>query len=173
MVAYDEAVKGLFLLILAISGNYVAETFGCQTRRLLSNNQYAKHIMTFIILFFSIDFVSGVSNKPASPFDNLKMTGIIYLLFILFTRMNLFFTVLAFLLLMGVYFVMSYHNYAGKVGGTSEQEAMLGTVRRALTVLLVGTIALGAVQYFMNQRKEHRRGWNTLKYFFGSVKCDH
>ena len=64
-------------------------------------------------------------------------------------------------------------GFVVSVGGESEQEVTLGTIRRTLSVLLVGTIALGAVQYFMSQRKEHRRGWNTLKYFFGSVKCDH
>ena len=37
MVNVDEAMKGIFLLILAVAGNFVAETLGCKTQKLFIN----------------------------------------------------------------------------------------------------------------------------------------
>mgnify|MGYP003332446493 CR=1 FL=1 len=39
---------GLFLLFLAVGGNYMGETLGCQTQKILTENMYVKQL--FIIL---------------------------------------------------------------------------------------------------------------------------
>ena len=41
----ESIIKGIFLLILAVAGNFVAETLGCKTQKLLSNNMLSKHII--------------------------------------------------------------------------------------------------------------------------------
>ena len=38
-------ITGIFLLILAVSGNFIAETLGCKTQKLLSENMFAKNII--------------------------------------------------------------------------------------------------------------------------------
>jgi len=38
-------VVGIFLLILAVSGNFVAETISCQSQKLLYNNMLAKNVI--------------------------------------------------------------------------------------------------------------------------------
>ena len=43
-------IDGLFLLFLAISGNFLAETLGCQTQELFTDSIIAKQIMTFFII---------------------------------------------------------------------------------------------------------------------------
>ena len=48
---FDESKKGIFLLILAVVSNFIAETMGCKTQKLLNNNMIAKH---FVILFIDI-----------------------------------------------------------------------------------------------------------------------
>ena len=49
-------VKGVLLIFLAMSGNFLAELLGCQTQKLLTENMWAKHA----ILLFSIYFAMGV-----------------------------------------------------------------------------------------------------------------
>ena len=34
----EGLIKGIFLLILAVSGNFVAETLGCKSQKLLTEN---------------------------------------------------------------------------------------------------------------------------------------
>lgn len=66
----DNTIKGLFLLILAVAGNFVAETLGCKTQKLLSENMLAKHFVIILILYFAIDFTS---EKLNTPFDTFKL----------------------------------------------------------------------------------------------------
>ena len=173
MDSYQEAIKGVFLLILAISGNWISETFSCQTRKFLGSNQYAKHFLAFMILFFSIDFVTGINPDPVSPFQNLGMSVFIYTLYVLFTRMDLFFTILAFSLLLSVYFAMSYTSYLHKIKGSASEITAIGHVQDALSLLLVGTVVGGSIRYYMRQKREHSGSWDPVKFIFGTVSCKH
>ena len=42
MIDSYNPIKGIFLLILAVSGNFVAETFGCRTQQFLRENMDCK-----------------------------------------------------------------------------------------------------------------------------------
>ena len=46
----ESIIKGIFLLILAVAGNFVAETLGCKTQKLLSNNMLSKHIIIILTI---------------------------------------------------------------------------------------------------------------------------
>jgi len=102
-------IKGLFLLILAIGGGYTAETLGCKTQKLLSNNMYVKHMISLFILFFSISIFD--TGEVKHPFDIFKSALGIYLLFICFTKMDIRFTAIVFLLMAGNYVLNLYINY--------------------------------------------------------------
>ena len=53
----DEYIKGIFLLALGVSGNFVAETLGCQTQKLLTESMLAKQSVILMMIYFAIDFV--------------------------------------------------------------------------------------------------------------------
>ena len=59
MLFYSEdAIKGIFLLILAIAGSFITETLGCKTQKMLINNMFAKHFVIILILYFTINFMN-------------------------------------------------------------------------------------------------------------------
>ena len=49
----NNSILGVFLLLLAVSGNFIAETLGCKVQKLLTNNMYAKNIIIILITYFS------------------------------------------------------------------------------------------------------------------------
>ena len=53
---YDNLLPGFLLLLLAISGNFLADTFSCQIQETLRTNYLYKHILVFILLYFTIYF---------------------------------------------------------------------------------------------------------------------
>ena len=55
-------IQGIFLLIVAVSGNFVAETMSCQTQKLLSENMYVKNAVIILIVYFSLGFASSEHN---------------------------------------------------------------------------------------------------------------
>ena len=56
----ESIIKGIFLLILAVAGNFVAETLGCKTQKLLSNNMYAKHVVLLTTIYFCINYTDNI-----------------------------------------------------------------------------------------------------------------
>ena len=48
----DSIIKGIFLLILAISGNFIGETLGCKTQKMLRENMFAKQMVVYLIIYF-------------------------------------------------------------------------------------------------------------------------
>lgn len=72
----NAMVKGIFLLILAVSGNYVAETIGCQTARNLTSNMLFKHAIILMMIYFTLNFTSVNNPNPMDMFKKLYLSGV-------------------------------------------------------------------------------------------------
>ena len=81
----NSYLPAVFLLIITISGNFLAETFSCSIRQLLENNYIAKNILLFFLIFFTS---SINANSHESPLVKLRKAFIIYIFFIMFSKMN-------------------------------------------------------------------------------------
>ena len=168
----DESIKGIFLLILAIAGNFIAETLSCKTQKLLRENMLAKHTISIIILYFALDFTAGLSKKPQNPLKAMLMTLIIYILFILFTKMDLNFTVVTFFLLAVIYILNNFKQYYKEKDEKDKVVKYLEISKNYISGILFGIIFIGFGTYFIKQRKEHTKDWSTYKFIFGATKCD-
>ena len=164
----DEYIKGIFLLALGVSGNFVAETLGCQTQKLLTESMLAKQSVILMMIYFAIDF-GAASNQ--SPFKNVAVTLGIYILFIMFTKMNIYFTLSTFSLLALVYFINSNINYYKDDTKHKNLVKDLSMVKKILYYLIIGLIIPGFIIYYLEQRKDHGNGWDPLKFIFGVTNC--
>ena len=165
----DNIIKGIFLLILALCGNFIAEILGCKTQQLLSKNMYYKHFITLTILYFAIDFNSDASS---TPLDIFKISILIYILFILFSKMSIQFTILAFILLLVTYVVNNYIDYYKKNDSKNIIIQQLENLKYILHIILVIVIIIGFTLYFFKQRREHYNNWSGLTFIFGKVVCN-
>ena len=167
----DESLKGIFLLILAVACNFLPDQLSCQSQKLLNENMFAKHCITLIILYFAIDFTSGVNNKPQHPGKTMYITLLIYIVFMLFTRMNIYFTVVSFLILLSIYILNNYKQYYLQKEEDSNRIKVINTSKNILFIILIVLIFIGASSYFIKQRRDHGKNWSTFKYIFGTTKC--
>lgn len=161
--------KGIFLLVLAVSGNFVAETLGCKTQKLLSQNMFAKHIVIILITYFAIDFTSGESNKPS---DTIILSFLIYALFILFTKMSIEFTIIVFTLLTITYVITNYINYYKENDKDNSIIETLEQVIKYLYIAIISLVFIGFGLYLVKQRSAHYKSWSTIKFLFGTAKCN-
>ena len=173
-------IDGLFLLFLAISGNFLAETLGCQTQELFTNSIIAKQIMTFFIIYFTIDFSDANIEEPSVK---LTKAGFVYLFFLLFTKMDLKPTVLVFILLFGIYITSSYKKYyeakfkqqdkpsKEEKPAHSEKMASMGQTQQTLMGIVVVTILAGFFMYYREKQVEYKDTFDLKKFIFGVVKC--
>jgi len=166
----NDVIKGIFLLVLAVAGNFVAETLGCKTQKLLSENMYTKHMVILLILYFAIGFTGG--DVPQHPSVVLKMSLGIYVLFLLFTKMDLRFTLIVFGLLAFTYVNSTFINYYKEVTPDEEKTIeLLEKIQKVMYVSMTGLIVLGFSLYFRKQYNEYYKTWSTSTFLFGVNKC--
>lgn len=169
----EEIIKGVFLIILALAGHFISQTLGCKTQKLLSDSMIGKHIIIIFIIYFTIGFVN--SNKPEHPTSVMKMAIVIYILFLFFTKMNLTFTIIVFILLAISYvnytFINYYNSITSKESNYEKNIVLLNKIQNILYITIACLIIIGFSLYFNQQYNDYYKTWSTTKFLFGVNKC--
>ena len=173
---YESILKATFLIILSVAGNFLAETLGCQTQTLL-NNMYAKHVLIFFVIYFTIDFTQG--DKVDDPFMNVGKAFLVWLLFHFFTHMDLVPTAIAIVLIMILFFISNYRHYISEkskkattdLENLENRDRVLKQVQNVLFVAAIATILIGSAVYYIEKRREYKKEFKLFKFIFGVKNC--
>ena len=177
-------VKALFFLILAICGNFLAETLSCQTQKMF-RHMYAKHIILFFLIYFTINIVENKDDEPADPGKQLQDAGILYIAFHLFTKMDFYFSFAVFLMLCGIYILGNYRTlYDHRKDKLKKDPKMKELVwdytkktkemekyQMWLYYSSIGGILLGSFIYFLRKKKEYGSRFSLYTFFEGVEHC--
>jgi hypothetical protein len=172
---YLNINKGLLLIILFVSGKYVTtKILSCRIQELLNGNVYVQYILLFIIIYFTIDFTTD-DGIIVSPVENVKITCLVWVLFLMFAKMNLYFTIFTFLLFLITYYIQNQIIYYRKINNKNEYKeniVSLISVERKLVLFIIFTIILGFALYFIKEYKDKKKEWSFIKFIFGTLHCD-
>ena len=160
--------KSLFLLFLVVSGNYIGELLGCKTQKLLSENIYMKHIVLLCLIYFTINLVG---EKKKHPVNILKNTLILWLFYLVLTKMNLQFTIIVLCLLFSLYIWDEYQDYLDESKEDYNKERY-ESIQLYLQYSIIGFMLVGFVLYYIKQRKEHSKDFSNIKFLLGRSTCD-
>jgi len=165
-----ENILGVFLLILAVSGNFIAETLSCKTRSLLSSNMYAKNLTILLIIYFSLGLTS---NKKVIPTEHYKNTFIIWILFLIFNKMNIQFTIFTFILLFLMLLCKNWIDYYNANDKENEKDNIikLHNISKYLMLIASISIIIGFSLYYKKQYSDHKN-FNFITFLFGKVSCN-
>lgn len=173
-------IDGLFLLLLAVSGNFIAETLGCQTQELLTESIMAKQLMTFFIVFFTISYSNNDAENPSSK---LMKAGLVYIFFLLFTKMNITPTIIVLIMLVCVYVANNYKKYYEALykkkekpsnKDTMDHQNKINQIAKIQKMTMGGIIAViigGFFIYYKEKSVEYSKSFDFKKFIFGVVKC--
>ncbi len=173
--SYTELVqlKSVFVLYLIVACNFLANTFGCRTQKLLNNNMYVKHLIGFLTLFFFITIVTASSSDGQDEnifFKKLTAAVLLYVVFLASTRTKgVFFNI--FLSLIGANFLI--HAYVDTLDKEKFKERIkkLKLYAKWLNRLALAILVIGVILYTMEKRKEYKDQWDTSKFIFGNITC--
>jgi hypothetical protein len=160
---------------LFVSGKYVTtKILSCRIQELLNGNVYVQYILLFIIIYFTIDFTTD-DGIIVSPVENVKITCLVWVLFLMFAKMNLYFTIFTFLLFLITYYIQNQIIYYRKINNKNEYKeniVSLISVERKLVLFIIFTIILGFALYFIKEYKDKKKEWSFIKFIFGTLHCD-
>ncbi len=174
--------KALFLLVLAISGNFLAELLSCQTQRLMSS-MFAKHIMLFFMIYFTLDFSSVGNDHPTYI---LAKAILIWTVFHIFSRTDLIYTVVSFSMLAVVYVISNYRDYYSQEFNSKSSSARtdkkftedyntmddwLRNIQISLFSTTLIVLIWGFLRYYIAKKQEYTTKFTWKEFFEGHVKC--
>ncbi len=170
--ALDEASNlliPLFALYLLIFCNFTKETIGCRLSNVLDNNIYAKHLMTFLLLYFLV-ILTDSKNTENSILLNLGWTVLIYLIFIVTTRVS-FPIMIILLILMMVSYILG--NIAKKKleEKKDDEYKKLKLAQNIIFILLIIITSIGFLIYFIEKLREYKGAFSIIKFLTGDSKC--
>jgi hypothetical protein len=169
----QSTLKGIFLITLGVCGNFVAETLGCKTQKLLSENMFAKQAVILLIIYFAIDFTS--SDEPVHPITNMKMSLLIWVFYLIFTKMSINFTIILFIVLAILYMISTFVSYYNSIENNDQYQPFIKAFDSNIQYALYGFCAfvlVGFGFYFKKQYSDHYKHWSTVAFMFGKPSCD-
>jgi hypothetical protein len=182
-------IKALFLLLLSISGGFTSKTLGCGTQKAFQN-MTTKHMILFALIYFTLDISENPDQAPIHPYEQFKKAVILYIGFILFTKMNLYFTMVGFGLLCISYVIGNYvknldwhiNNINKKQKRTQEEDKTLSDYellkkqsskyQEYINYAVSGVVIIGSLSYLLKKRKEYGSRFSYITFFQGVSKCD-
>ena len=175
--AFETVLKATLLLVLSVSGNFLAETLGCQSQKLLGN-MIVKHVLILFMIYFTIDFTQR-DQDTINPFINVFKAICVWILFHLFTHMNIIPTFIVGFLLMILFFISNYRHYIDnkKKKSTTDLknlESMDNTLKLTQELIFAAMIVIilvGCSIYYFEKKREYKTDFKTWKFIFGVKKC--
>lgn len=162
-------VVGIFLLILAVSGNFVAETISCQSQKLLYNNMLAKNVIILMVIYFSLGFAS--SESIVNP---LKLAGnsvLIWLFFLIFNKMDIQYTIIS---IVGMFVILVMKDFVDYYVAIKENENMVPILINGMDYIFASvclTVIVGFLLYFKRQYREYSKSFSFMTFIFGKTIC--
>lgn len=165
MTFMDFNINPLFIFYVTLGGNFVAQLFPCQVQKLFTENIYYKHFLAFFILFFAIILTSEKSEKITSTI--FSKTIMLYMLFIILTRMDKNFFLMFFVLLCIKFIIVN------EIENTQDNvlKEKYDKINKGLDYALIFTGIVGFMLYYGEKRYEYGKRFNFSTFLLGKPVC--
>jgi hypothetical protein len=159
--------RGLLLLALTIMGNFVSETLSCSTQRLLTSNRIAKHLIILFLIYFTLNITNS---DEVHPYEEIKMAFILWLCFLIFTKMSVVYEAIVFTCFCLHYILDNYRDYYHK-NNIHDYDNQIYFMEKLLLTIIILTTIIGFLSYIVKKNKQHKKfSWYT--FFIGVDKCN-
>jgi hypothetical protein len=161
--------KGLLFLALTVMGNYVAETLGCSTQKLLNTNRIAKLSVIFFLIYFTLNIAADIDGKQMHPLKELGMAFILWIAFIIFTKTTVLYKIIIFISLCLHYVLGNFNTYYNNINDSTHND-IVKIIDKSIVFIIIITTIVGFIKYILKEKREHHK-FSWYKFFIGVDKC--
>jgi len=164
-----DTMTALSAMMLWLLFGFMTPLLSCDIQRLMTNNVYAKHIMSFILFFFLMAVIDN--SNSASVGKTWLKAFYVYVLFMfaIKSKLGASLTVIALLV---VDQTIRIHIDNKKRNNKLDNIERFERARKVLFAALVVTVIVGYIMYMIRAMNEHSEDFSHLKLFFGTNKCN-
>ena len=119
------------------------------------------------MIYFTINFSSASAPSPQS---SLVKAVVLWIFFILFTKMTPGFTFFVLVILLGVYILNNYKKYLNSKKDKSKDKEIAKIQKSAIYVVLI-LILLGCAKYYNEKHREYGGKFTQGRFWFGVTSC--
>jgi len=171
----QSKLSALFLLFIAISGNFLAPLFPCPIQELLTNSMIAKHLLGFATLFFSV--VLNTYDGTESVFKIIGYSLMLYGWFVIMTRMDgIFFIpivcVLCAAYLLSIYIDKRFEKVKQNDETTLISEDQFNIVKNILYYVAILITIVGFLLFYGQQKVNLGKEFSFKNFILGRPFCN-
>ena len=120
------------------------------------------------MIYFTISFSGNVGQNPVFI---MKQTVLLWAFFLMFTKMNIQFTITIFCFMAILYIIENFIDYHSTKKADQHIVDNLKRIKGNLMILACCIVILGFSLYYRKQRKDHR-SFSMIKFLFGTTHCN-
>jgi len=210
----NQFMLSIFFIYLILTSADINTLLGCSTQRFLRKYIYIKHIILFAsiyILTFILDWYTPDSiivhkegfnneNKYDYLISSFKYSVIIYICFVLTTKMTPFFFlsfVFTIIIAFSIYLILKVNIVKSNIKldiksniflnrqdiiDMSENNNNYDSITNVLYlynsliivyIFMIFLVCIGFFKYYIKQRNSKGKDFDILKFLFGTNECDH
>jgi hypothetical protein len=182
--SYFSKIAFLFLVFAVISGGYMSDILSCQMQKFLSTASASRHLVGILLIFVFIMLEGGWSfdtklNDRApndwssgNVIDTAAMALLIYVLFLLSSKMQFTPNVIFFLCLLLLYALNTQRSfYYARDMIEQKTNKTIVLLQYVLLALTAAVFVYGIGDYATYQMKEYGNDFSWFKFILGTEKC--
>lgn len=171
-------IHPIFIFILIISSNFLAELFPCPIQKTLKENIFLKHIFAFLTLLF---FAVLVDPSKQANFNKMLISStFLYIVFLIMVNSDTYCFIFS-LVILGVMYILNLKKVEVNAVMTekddvenSEEMKTVEKINFANRFLLGGfimTTLSGFIIYMGEKKIEYKNKFNYFTFIFGKSSC--
>ena len=156
----------LFILSLSILTNYIGDIMSCKIQYMFTNNIMFKHLIIMLMIYSSI----SVIYINISPFEKVKKTIVIWIMFILLIKNTLRVVSILVILMFLQFILKDYINYYKNKNYDKKHIDRLNKLNDFLEYFIVILLVIGHIMYINKQQNLFKTDFNYYDLYLSNSK---
>ena len=156
----------LFVLKLSILTNFIGDTMSFKTQELFKNNMLLKHLIIILLIYSTI----SVLYEDLSPFERIKKTLIIWIMYLLLVKNTLRIVGILVILMFLQFILEDYIKYLKRNNNNNKNNKnldKLNKLSRLLEYLIIILLVVGHIIYINKQKNLFKSNFNYYDLYLG------